>query len=109
MEPTKTRPEDIRIARPETLSQWDGMGGWRMQMIETKPKITGYRDLSEAEIALINRVKAKAEEVRELVAEIWTLGIGDMSVSHHWLEIGRTDLQKGFMAIIRAIARPETF
>lgn len=26
-----------------------------------------------------------------------------------WFAIGRTDLQKGFMAIVRAIARPETF
>jgi hypothetical protein len=26
-----------------------------------------------------------------------------------WLAIGKTDLQKGFMAVIRAIAKPETF
>lgn len=90
-------------------------------MDEMKPQITGYRDLSAAEIALINRVKAKAEEVGELVAEIEKLGIAwiptpgiegpsqDTAIDPRWLAIGRTDLQKGFMAVIRAIARPEGF
>ncbi|MBC4892321.1 hypothetical protein H8L28_26810, partial [Klebsiella pneumoniae] len=26
-----------------------------------------------------------------------------------WLAIGKTDLQKGFMAVIRSIAKPTTF
>lgn len=75
-----------------------------------KPTITGYRELSEAEIAVINRVKAKAEELGGLFAEL-TLGSvrGDYTIDPRWLAIGRTDLQTGFMAIIRAIARPETF
>jgi hypothetical protein len=92
-------------------------------MTETPPpKITGYRELSEAEVALINRVKAKAEEVGVLLAEIekvpiaWILTSGVLgptqpnpAIDPHWLAIGRTDLQKGFMAVIRAIARPEGF
>lgn len=84
-------------------------------MDEMKPKITGYRTLSEAEIDLINRVKAKAEEVRELIAEIAAHSpvapapAPRIDIDHRWLAIGQTDLQKGFMAVIRAIARPETF
>ena len=70
-----------------------------------KPKITGYRTLSDAEIAIINRVKAKAEEVRELLAEVQAHN----DIDGRWLAIGQTDLQKGFMAVIRAVARPETF
>lgn len=69
------------------------------------PKITGYRTLTDAEIALINRVKAKAEEVRELLIEVQQHN----TLDHRWLAIGQTDLQKGFMAVIRAVARPETF
>ena len=74
--------------------------------------------LSEAEIALINRVKAKAEEVRELIAEVEKLTNGwfspggsekNIAVDPRWLGIGRTNLQQGFMAVIRAIARPEGF
>jgi hypothetical protein len=93
------------------MTQWDGMGGWsppRKDMrgdCMTKPKITGYRDLSEAEIALINRVKAKAKEVGELLDEIQPHAATDL----RWISIGRTDLQQGFMAVIRAIARPEGF
>ena len=87
-------------------------------MDEMKPTITGYRTLSEAEIALISRVKAKAEEVRELIAEIEKLSIAwfspggpeqNIAVEPRWLGIGRTHLQQGFMAVIRAIARPEGF
>jgi hypothetical protein len=90
-------------------------------MDEMKPKITGYRTLSEAEIALINRVKAKAVEVSELLMEIQKLGFApiatadhqrpqpELPIDHRWVEIGRTDLQKGFMSLIRAIARPEGF
>ncbi len=30
-------------------------------------------------------------------------------VDQRWVAIGKTDLQKGFMALIRGIARTETF
>ena len=33
-------------------------------------KITGYRDLTQAEIDLMNVIKAKGEELRELIASI---------------------------------------
>ena len=69
------------------------------------PPITGYRQLSEAEIDAINVVKAKAEEVRVLTERLAALGQHDP----RWLNIGITHLQQGFMAINRAIARPTTF
>lgn len=68
-------------------------------------KITGYRDLTEDEIALMNLCKGKAEELRELCELI---GKSD-NVDQRWLAIARTDLQKGFMSLIRSVARPETF
>ena len=74
-------------------------------------KITGYRDLTEEEIALMNKVKAKAEEVGKLLAEIEGLhaDTGQHAIDMRWLNIGKTDLQKGFMAVVRSIARPDTF
>ena len=36
-------------------------------------KITGYRELSAEEIALMNEIKAKGEELRALVAKIGAL------------------------------------
>jgi hypothetical protein len=67
--------------------------------------IKGYRDLSEAEIALMNKVKAIAEDVGHLVDEMADLPGAD----GRWVAIGKTDLQKGFMALVRSIARPTTF
>lgn len=67
--------------------------------------IKGYRDLSEAEINAINRVKIAAEEVRVIVEHVKTID----GIDGRWLAVGVTDLQKGFMSVVRAIAKPGTF
>jgi hypothetical protein len=67
--------------------------------------IKGYRDLTAEEIALMNDAKGKAEDVGKLIEVLRdTKGIDG-----RWLAIAQTDLQKGFMALVRAIARPTTF
>ena len=68
-------------------------------------KITGYRDLTEAEIELMNEVKALSEKVGELVLKVQTTGDIDI----RWASEAKTDLQKGFMCLTRSIARPTTF
>ena len=68
-------------------------------------KIAGYRDLSEAEIKNINRAKQLANEVGAVVAELRELP----GIDERWLSIAKTDLQKGFMCLIRSIAQPTTF
>lgn len=68
-------------------------------------KITGYRELTENEIILINKVKALAEEVGATV-ESFT---GSNIIDQRWLAIAKTDLQKGFMALTRSVAQPTTF
>ncbi len=67
--------------------------------------IKGYRDLSEVEIGAMNDCKQIAIQVGVLVDKVANMD----SVDGRWVAIGRTDLQKGFMALIRAIAKPETF
>ena len=67
--------------------------------------IKGYRELSEHEIDLINQMKTLAENVGVAV----DLLSQDKSFDQRWISIARTDLQKGFMALIRGIAQPETF
>lgn len=91
--------------------------------------ITGYRDLSAEEIELMNRIKAKAAEVGELVEALRdqlpafalegeAVNVGGqtlMAVSDEayetdrWLGMGQDHLQQGFMALTRAVARPTTF
>ena len=68
-------------------------------------KIKGYRDLSAVEINAMNDCKLVAIEVGIMCDKVE--GMDD--VDKRWVAIAKTDLQKGFMSLIRAIARPETF
>lgn len=68
-------------------------------------KITGYRELTEDEIALMNEVKAKAAETGALIDRLKYV----QSVDPRWTAIASTQLQQGFMALTRAIAKPEFF
>jgi hypothetical protein len=72
-----------------------------------QPKITGYRQLTGAEVALMNEGKALAEQVGAYVEKLRTSS--NPSLDQRWISIGATDLQKGFMAVIRGIAQPTTF
>ena len=68
-------------------------------------KIKGYRDLSQEEIDMMNEAKELAEKVKVLTDKLMTSSETDK----RWVSIGVTDLQKGFMSIIRGIAKPTTF
>jgi hypothetical protein len=88
-----------------------------------QPKITGYRQLSEAEAALMNEIKAHAEQTRELVNRVMRhveAGLAQplpeghaphSNVTHpaRWAAEAQTDLQKGYMSLVRAVAQPTTF
>lgn len=68
--------------------------------------IKGYRELSEQEIALMNEIKKKGEEVGALVSKLREAG---NLLDQRWVSIGATDLQTGVMALVRAVAQPTTF
>jgi len=68
-------------------------------------KISGYRDLSQAEIDAMNAVKAEASRVGILIEELEQ----NDKLDQRWVSIAKEDLQKGFMAAVRSIARPTTF
>ena len=67
--------------------------------------IKGYSDLSEAEIKDMNTVKEMADRTGGLVERLFIVEDYDT----RWIAIGRTDLQKGFMSLLRGIAKPGTF
>ncbi len=77
----------------------------------TQPKITGYRQLSEAEVALMNEGKALANACGAYIEKLRSgVGVGDSRpLDQRWISIGATDLQRGFMCVIRGIAQPTTF
>lgn len=68
-------------------------------------KIKGYRELNEGEIAAMNAVKEKAAEVGLLIEEMES----NPDLDPRWIEIAKSDLQKGFMAATRSIAKPGFF
>ena len=75
-------------------------------MVDNQHKqIKGYRDLAAEEIALMNDAKSKAMDVGKLIEVLNEIP----DIDKRWLAIAKTDLQKGFMSLVRSIARPETF
>lgn len=98
-------------------------------------KIKGYRELSQEEIDLMNRIKAFGPELETLVqdiqdhviaqfknaqgqgaeydktkepnqAELFRLSIAQ---PYEWIEEGKKNLQTGLMFLTRAIAQPGFF
>lgn len=69
--------------------------------------IAGYRDLTYEEIDRMNEVKAFGANLGTFIA---TLEIAGSTVADpRWVAIAKTHLQQGFMALTRAIAKPEGF
>lgn len=68
-------------------------------------QITGYRELNQEEIDLMNMVKGLAAKAG---AELEIVNAHPDS-DKRWVSIARTHLQEGFMALTRAIAKPTSF
>lgn len=99
-------------------------------MKDQHTKINGYRDLSQAEIDLMNKIKDKGKELEALVEEVRQhansqyeaakrIAATSSNVSEldrladaqppRWASIAETNLQQGLMALTRAVAQPTTF
>ena len=68
-------------------------------------KISGYRELDESEIQMMNYAKEMATATGEVIEKLEAHD----AIDKRWLAIAKTDLQKGFMALVRSIAKPTTF
>lgn len=83
-------------------------------------KIKGYRDLSQEEIDLMNEIKAKGEELQELIYKCRGRDVAEgktgdrehdevLDEASRWREIAKTHLQQGLMALTRSVAKPGFF
>lgn len=83
-------------------------------------KITGYRELSQGEIDLLNKIKAKGAELQDLIYEcrgedVMVGKTGDrehderLDEASRWRSIAKTHFQEGLMALTRSVAKPEAF
>jgi len=90
---------------PERLVR--SLGG-EIVMDNQHRRIFGYRELTERDIELINELKRLEGEVLALASRLHahrapsTLSLAD----ERWRAIGITDIEKGFMALVRSVARP---
>lgn len=89
-------------------------------------KISGYRELSQNEIDLMNEIKAFGPQLAQLIDKVEEhIGIQvekansmetdeeterlDAAGPRRWAAIAKKDLQIGLMALTRAVAQPTFF
>lgn len=84
-------------------------------------KIKGYRELTQEEIDLMNRIKSFGPELQSLINDILeylhqqhdgpseAVERLEAAEPYEWVELGKTDLQVGLMKLTRSIAQPEFF
>ena len=76
-------------------------------------KVSGYRQLDDNELELVNALKAQGQVVQdlldsiELLIEARTEKYGSPDSEHYRaLAMGKTNIQQGYMWLIRAVAAP---
>lgn len=74
-------------------------------MTKHATKITGYKKLTQQQIDTMNKCKEIGVTIGDLISEISE----DNNTDQRWLAIGKIDMQKGLMSVIRSIAQPNTF
>lgn len=67
--------------------------------------VKGYQQQSQKAIDLVNMNK----ELEEQLLRVLDSYAMNRDVDPRWLAIGRTDIEKGFMAVNRAIFQPKRF
>lgn len=67
-------------------------------------KITGYRDLSQEEIDLMNDIKALEAKFNGLIDRLKSMGSG---LDQRNVAIAATAGEDAFMRAVRAVAQPE--
>jgi hypothetical protein len=65
--------------------------------------VAGYRAQSAESIALVNEAKQIEERVLRFLDRLAASGV----IDGRWFSIGRTDIEKGFMAVNRSVFQPE--
>ncbi|AXK39640.1 DUF7681 family protein [Crenobacter cavernae] len=80
-------------------------------------QIKGYRELNQEEIDLMNEIKAKGEEMRDLIDRVRALAEQapaepDAREADHpmyWVRYADGSFRSGLMYLTRAVARPTSF
>ncbi|MCC7081429.1 MAG: hypothetical protein IT530_12220 [Burkholderiales bacterium] len=68
--------------------------------------ITGHKPLNAAQVGDMNMVKHLGKECRDLITY---LEQGNLDYDKRWIDVARTQMQLGLMALTRAIAKNDFF
>lgn len=68
-------------------------------------QIKGYRDLSQAEIDAMNKIKMHGVQLGLLIEELEKMA----GIDQKWVALAKTELQTGIMYAVRSVAQPTTF
>ena len=65
--------------------------------------VHGYQEQPEGKVELVNANKVAEEKILRSIDQL----TGHPAYDQRWLAIARTDIEKGFMALNRAVFRPQ--
>lgn len=65
--------------------------------------VHGYREQTDGNVQLVNKNKIDEEKILRVIDELFANNVGEK----RWLAIARTHIEQGFMALNRAIFKPE--
>lgn len=68
-------------------------------------KIIGYKDLTEAQINMVNQTKSIENEVGKWIKQMLE---SNVELDQRWMAIARTELQHGFGSLNRAVTQPDS-
>lgn len=65
--------------------------------------VSGYRPQTEHNVKIVNNNK----ELEEIILRVFDTMKNDPAIDQRWLAVGRTHIEEGFMAVNRAVFKPE--
>jgi hypothetical protein len=80
-------------------------------MKDQHTKIKGYRDLSQREIDLMNRLKGLGDDIEVIITELQevaTVAEAEQA-DQRCVALAKTNIQQGMMWAIRSVAKPASF
>ena len=72
-------------------------------------KISGYRELNQEEIDLMNEIKEKGRDLVALAARVFLMevdGTAQKNERYRWSEQAGINIETGVMQLVRAVALP---
>jgi hypothetical protein len=72
-------------------------------MPHTDETVKGYQPQGEMAIHLVNHMKEEEEKILRMLDKL----VSSEHIDKRWLQIGRTHIEQGFMAVNRSIFQPK--